>query len=290
MGGPVHIHEVGPRDGLQNERALIPSAVKIRLVDLLSRTGLRHIEATSFVSPKWVPQLADGAEVMAGISRAPGICYSTLVPNAAGLGRALAARVEEIAFFVSASEGFSLKNINATRAESLSRLAPVAAEARAKGLRLRGYVSCVTDCPYDGPVAPAEAAHMARGLADLGCHEISLGDTIGAATPATTGAMLDAVLKVLPAARLAGHFHDTRGRALENVALCLDRGLRSFDGSVAGLGGCPYAPGAPGNLDTGALADFLAAQGFATGIDRQKLEIAADFARNAIREARADVV
>ncbi|MGB8622587.1 MAG: hydroxymethylglutaryl-CoA lyase, partial [Paracoccaceae bacterium] len=241
MGEYVEIFEVGPRDGLQNEKRLIPAADKIALIDMLSRAGFRRIEVASFVSPKWVPQMADGAEVLAGIARAPGVSYAALTPNMKGYERARAAGADEIAIFGSASEGFSRANINASIAESLERFAPVAAAARADGVPVRGYVSCVTDCPYDGPTPPDKVAEVVESLAKIGCYEISLGDTIGKGTPESITAMLRAVLDVAPAGKLAGHYHDTGGRALDNIEASMALGLRVFDAAVGGLGGCPYA-------------------------------------------------
>jgi hydroxymethylglutaryl-CoA lyase len=280
MVDTVTLFEVSPRDGLQNEARQIATADKIRLVDQLSTCGFRHIEVTSFVSPKWVPQMADAAEVMAGIARHAGVSYAALTPNLQGLERALQARVDEVAVFASASESFSQKNINCSIAESLDRFRPVVDRATAEGVRVRGYVSCVTDCPYEGPVAPGAVAHVAEALHRMGCQQISLGDTIGAGTPETIGRMLDAVLDRLPADRLAGHYHDTRGTALRNIAVSLERGLRCFDGSVGGLGGCPYAPGAKGNVATEAVAAFLHAEGFATGLDLDRLSRVALFAQS----------
>ncbi|MGB2892344.1 MAG: hydroxymethylglutaryl-CoA lyase, partial [Albidovulum sp.] len=229
----VEIVEMGPRDGLQNEKRIIPTAEKIVLVDALSLCGFRRIEVASFVSPKWVPQMADGAEVLAGINRAPGVRYAALTPNMKGYEAARAARADEVAIFASASEGFSRANLNCTIEESLDRFRPVAAAARADGIPVRGYVSVVTDCPYDGKVAPAAVARVAASLRDMGCFEISLGDTIGQGRPETVDAMLTAVLAELPASRLAGHFHDTAGRALDNIDAALARGLRVFDAAVA---------------------------------------------------------
>jgi hydroxymethylglutaryl-CoA lyase len=274
----VTIFEVGPRDGLQNEARMIATRDKIELVDLLTACGLKKIEVSSFVSPAAVPQMADAAEVFAGIKRRPGVCYAALTPNLRGYRAAKAAGAGEVAIFASASEGFSRKNINCSIAESFERFAPVMDAARADGMPVRGYVSCVVQCPYDGPVDPQSATTVATRLIDLGCYEISLGDTIGAATPTTVGALLDAVLGQIPAPRLAGHFHDTHGRALDNIALCLERGLRVFDASVAGLGGCPFAPSAPGNVDTGSVVRLLEKRAFATGIDQAKLAEAAKFA------------
>lgn len=276
----AEIFEMGPRDGLQNEKRLIPAADKIRLVDMLSRAGFRRIEVTSFVSPKWVPQMADAADVLAGISRAPGVSYAALTPNLKGYEAARAARASEVAIFASASEGFSRANLNCTIAESLDRFAPVAEAARTDGIPLRGYVSVVTDCPFDGPTPPAQVAKVAAALRDMGCYEISLGDTIGHGTPDTIRAMLEAVLVELPAERLAGHYHDTQGRALENIEASLALGLRVFDAAVGGLGGCPYAPGAAGNVATEAVAARLETLGFDTGLDPAVLDEAAGFARS----------
>ena len=279
MGGTVEIFEVGPRDGLQNEKRAIPVADKIALVDCLSGAGFRRIEGASFVSPKWVPQMADSADVLAGIRRVPGVRYAALTPNMKGLEGALAARADEVAIFGSASEGFSRANINASIAESLERFAPVAEAAKAAGLPVRGYVSCVTDCPYDGAVEPGAVARVAAALFAMGCYEISLGDTIGQGRPETIDAMLAAVLEVVPAGQLAGHYHDTAGRALENIEVSLTRGLRVFDAAVGGLGGCPYAPGAAGNVATEAVHARLLALGYETGLDAGILARAADMAR-----------
>ncbi|MBN2905586.1 MAG: hydroxymethylglutaryl-CoA lyase [Rhodobacteraceae bacterium] len=275
----IEIFEVGPRDGLQNEARPIPTAEKIALIDTLSRAGFRRIEVASFVSPKWVPQMADGAEVLAGIARAPGVRYAALTPNLKGYQRARAARADEIAIFGAASEGFSRANINATIAESLDRFAPVAEAARADGLPMRGYISCVTDCPYDGPTPPGKVAEVAQRLLALGCYEISLGDTIGQGTPESVTAMLNAVLAVVPSDRLAGHFHDTAGRALANIEASLALGLRVFDAAVGGLGGCPYAKGATGNVATEAVAARLAELGYDTGLDLDVIARAAEMAR-----------
>ena len=279
MSRRIEIVEMAARDGLQNEKAIIPSADKIALIDLLSDCGFVRIEATSFVSPKWVPQLADGAEVMAGIKRRPGISYAALVPNMKGYEAAMAAGVAEVAVFLSASEGFSRANLNCSIAESIERARPVAEAARAYGIPLRGYVSCVVQCPYDGPVEPRAVAAVTEQLLRLGCHEVSLGDTIGRARPNEVAAMLDGVLAVAAPENLAGHFHDTGGLALDNIRVALDHGLSVFDASVGGLGGCPYAPGARGNVDTLAVADMLAAEGYETGLDRARLTVAAAFAR-----------
>ena len=278
-GDRVIIYEVGPRDGLQNEKRMIPAADKVRLIDLLSEAGLTKIEATSFVSPKWVPQMADAAEVMAAIRRKPGVTYSALTPNMRGYEGAKAAGVDEVAVFAAASEDFSQKNINCSIEESLERFRPVAEAAKADGIPVRGYVSCVTDCPYSGAVAPDAVADVAKALFDLGCYQVSLGDTIGKGTPETTARMLDAVLDIAKASTLAGHFHDTGGHALDNIAVSLDRGIRTFDSAVGGLGGCPYAPGAKGNVATGRVADFLADRGLQTGLDRGLLSKAETFVK-----------
>ncbi|WP_282158161.1 hydroxymethylglutaryl-CoA lyase [Shimia thalassica] len=275
----VEIFEMGPRDGLQNEKRLIPTSEKIALVDCLSRAGFKRIEVASFVSPKWVPQMADSGEVLAGITRASGVSYAALTPNMRGFEGAVAAQADEIAIFGSASEGFSKANINATIAESLERFAPVAAAAKAANIPVRGYVSCVTDCPYDGATPPAEVAKVAKALLDMGCYEISLGDTIGQGTPETISAMLDAVLQVVPANMLAGHYHDTAARALVNIEASLAKGLRVFDAAVGGLGGCPYAPGAAGNVATESVNDLLVGLGYETGLDAGVLAEAAEMAQ-----------
>ncbi|MGC9447182.1 hydroxymethylglutaryl-CoA lyase [Cereibacter johrii] len=277
--GRVEIFEVGPRDGLQNEARAIPTAEKIALVDALSACGFRRIEVASFVSPKWVPQMADGAEVLAGIGRRPGVTYAALAPNLRGYEAAVAAGAGEIAVFVSASEGFSKANLNCTVAESLARLAPIAEAAGRDGMRFRGYVSMVVDCPFDGPTPPGAVARVAAALRDLGCAEVSLGDTVGRATPEGFDAMLAAVLGEMPPDRLAAHCHDTAGRALQVIDAALERGLRVVDAAVGGLGGCPYAPGAAGNVATEAVAAHLAARGFETGLDPEKLAAAAALAQ-----------
>jgi hydroxymethylglutaryl-CoA lyase len=278
-GNHVRIFEMSPRDGLQNEARLISTKDKIALVDQLSECGFDRIEVTSFVSPKWVPQLADAAEVMAGIRRKPGVGYAVLTPNMKGYEGARAAKADEVAIFAAASEGFSQKNINCSIAESLARFEPVMAAAKADGIPVRGYISCVIDCPYDGPTPPRKVAEVATRLLAMGCYEIGLGDTVGRGTPEGVAAMLDEVLKCVPPHELSGHFHDTGGRALENISVSLERGLRVFDASVGNLGGCPYAPGAKGNVDTLAVAQMLAAKGYETGLDLARLEQVATFAR-----------
>ncbi|KJS42152.1 MAG: hydroxymethylglutaryl-CoA lyase [Roseovarius sp. BRH_c41] len=279
MAEHVEIFEVGPRDGLQNEARHIPTRDKIAFVDCLSDAGFSRIEVASFVSPKWVPQMADSGEVLRGIRRAPGVRYAALTPNMRGLQDALEAGADEVAIFGSASEGFSRANINATIDESLARFAPVMQAAGAEGLRVRGYVSCVVECPYDGPVAPAEVARVAEALWSMGCYEISLGDTIGQGRPEAVGAMLATVTDAVPVDRLAGHFHDTSGRALENIEVALAQGVRVFDAAVGGLGGCPYAPGAAGNVATEEVQARLEALGYETGLDREVLTKAAEMAR-----------
>ncbi|MCX7559413.1 hydroxymethylglutaryl-CoA lyase [Sulfitobacter sp. F26204] len=277
--GPCEIFEVGPRDGLQSETREIAVADKVALVDKLTEAGFRRIECASFVSPKWVPQMAGSGEVMAAITRKEGVRYAALTPNMRGYQDALAAGVDEIAVFGSASEGFSQKNINASIAESLELFAPVLEDARHRDIPVRGYVSCVVECPYDGVVAPAAVAEVADRLFAMGCYEISLGDTTGAGTPDSIARMLLAVRDVVPAGRLAGHYHDTKGHAMANIDASLSLGLRVFDGAVGGLGGCPYAPGAPGNVATEAVNKHLTALGYVTGLDQSVLEEAAAMAQ-----------
>jgi len=263
----VEIYEVGPRDGLQNEAGEISVADKVALIDHLSSAGFRRIEAGSFVSPKWVPQMAGTAEVFAGIERAPHVRYSALTPNLKGFDAAIEATVDEIAVFGSASEGFSKANINASIDESIERFTPVIEAARMIDLPVRGYVSCVVDCPHEGPIDPAAVARVADRLFALGCYEISLGDTLGHGTPETIARMLLAVRDVVPVGRLAGHYHDTGGRAMDNIDASLSLGVRVFDAAVGGLGGCPYAPGAAGNVATEAVAEHLERLGYDTGLD-----------------------
>jgi len=272
----VRIVEVGPRDGLQNEKTDIGTANKIALIDRLSKTGLRSIEATAFVSPKWVPQMADAAEVMAGIARAPGVSYPVLVPNEAGYERARAAGAEEVAVFTAASEAFNLKNTNAGIDESLRRFAPVLARAKADGVKVRGYVSTVLGCPYQGEVPLADVVRVARALREMGCYEISLGDTIGVGTPGKARAMLKAVAGEVPMAALAIHFHDTWGQALANALACLEEGVTVIDSAVSGAGGCPYAKGASGNVASEDVVYMLHGLGIRTGID---LDLLADTGR-----------
>ncbi|WP_170559358.1 hydroxymethylglutaryl-CoA lyase [Ruegeria atlantica] len=279
MDERVEIFEVGPRDGLQNEKREIPVAEKVVLVDCLSRAGFNRIEVASFVSPEWVPQMAGSTDVLAGIKRADGVRYAALTPNMRGYEDALAAKADEIAVFASASEGFSKANINATIEESIERFVPILEAARHIDLPVRGYVSCVTDCPYDGPTPPEKVAEVADRLFSLGCYEVSLGDTIGQGTPDTIAHMLLAVRERVPVTRLAGHFHDTNGRAIDNIDAALALGVRVFDSAVGGLGGCPYAPGAAGNVATEAVATHLERLGYQTGIDLAVIEEAAQMAR-----------
>ena len=267
MPAEVRIVEVGPRDGLQNERVDIGTAAKVELIDRLSRTGLRSIEATAFVSPKWVPQMADAAEVLAGIQRMAGIAYPVLVPNEQGYARARDAGADEVAVFTAASEAFNLRNTNASIAQSLERFAPVLERARADGVRVRGYVSTVLGCPYQGEVPLADVVRVSRSLHAMGCYEISLGDTIGVGTPARARAMLRAVAAEVPMAALAIHFHDTYGQALANVLACLEDGVAVVDSAVSGAGGCPYAKGASGNVASEDVVYMLHGLGIRTGVD-----------------------
>ena len=271
MTRAVRIVEVGPRDGLQNEKAMVSTADKIALIDRLSATGLRSIEATSFVSPKWVPQLADAAEVFAGITRVAGISYPVLVPNEQGYERARSVGVEEIAVFTAASEAFNTRNINASIDESLARFEPVIARAKADGVRVRGYVSTVLGCPYQGAVPLVDVVRVSRRLHAMGCYEISLGDTIGVGTPANARAMLKAVAAEVPMDALAVHFHDTYGQALANILACLEEGVTVIDSAVSGAGGCPYAKGASGNVASEDVVYMLHGMGIETGIDLDAL-------------------
>ena len=267
----VHIVEVGPRDGLQNEKALLPAAVKIELIDRLSATGLKTIEATSFVSPKWIPQLADAADVFTAIRKAEGISYPVLVPNEQGYERARAVGVREIAIFTAASETFSRKNTNASIDESMARFVPVIEQAQADDVTVRGYISTVLGCPYEGDIAVSEVVRVAVRLYQLGCREISLGDTIGVGTPAKARAMLRAVAQEVPMDALAVHFHDTYGQALANILACLEEGVRVVDSAVSGTGGCPYAKGATGNVASEDVIYMLHGMGMTTGVDLDKM-------------------
>jgi hydroxymethylglutaryl-CoA lyase len=263
----VRIVEVGPRDGLQNERQIVPTAVKLELINRLVQAGVKDIEATSFVSPKWVPQMADHVEVMRGLSYEGGTRFSVLTPNLKGVEQALACGAREVAVFASASETFSQRNINCSVSESMERFLPVVEKALRARVKVRGYVSCVAACPYEGDIAPAQVAAVANDLFQMGCHEISLGDTIGAGSPMQILTMLEQVAAGVPVAALAGHYHNTRGTALQSIDASYRFGLRTFDASVSGLGGCPYAPGAKGNVATEDVVDMFQAMGIQTGID-----------------------
>ncbi len=290
MSEPCHICEVGPRDGLQNERAILPAGDKIRFVKLLLAAGLREIEVTSFVSPKWVPQLADAEEVLRGVvgaARESGALLSALVPNEKGLERALACGVGKVAVFTAASEGFARKNINASIAESIARFEPVVRGAHAAGVAVRGYVSCVVRCPYDGPVSPEAVAETAERLLAVGVDELDLGETLGVATADEIARVLERCARVRPLGEIVLHLHDTQGRASECARRAVALGVRSFDASTGGIGGCPYAPGAAGNIATEALDRELTALGYATSIDRAALAEAAGFIASALASARA---
>lgn len=271
MQEKIKIVEVGPRDGLQNESTIVPAKTKIELINRLSKTGLTSIEVTSFVSPKWVPQMADATEVYQGINQQNHIAYPVLVPNMRGLETALSVNVKEITVFGAASEAFSQKNINCSIAESLERFKPVCEKAQAVDIKIRGYISCVLGCPYQGDVPVDKVVEVAQALMDMGCYEISLGDTIGAGTPHEARHMLKTVAQVIPIDQLAAHFHDTRGQALANIYACLEEGVSVIDASVAGLGGCPYAKGATGNVSTENVVYMLDGMGLETGIDLDQL-------------------
>ncbi|OAI47372.1 hydroxymethylglutaryl-CoA lyase [Gammaproteobacteria bacterium SCGC AG-212-F23] len=277
LPGKVKIVEVGPRDGLQNEAEFVPTKVKIELIERLNATGLSVIEATSFVSPKWVPQMADHVEVFQKINKLADISYPVLVPNMQGLEEALQCNVKEIAVFTAASETFTQRNINCSIAESFDRFKPVMDAAKEAHLKIRGYVSCVLGCPYEGEINPQKVAEVAERLYEAGCYEISLGDTIGVGTPLTTQTMLEAVTQKIPTHVLAGHFHDTYGQALVNIYAALTMGIHTFDSSVSGLGGCPYAPGAAGNVATEDLVYMLNGLRIHTGVDLPKLIEVGDF-------------
>jgi hydroxymethylglutaryl-CoA lyase len=267
----VRLVEVGPRDGLQNEKGEVPTAVKVELIERLADAGLPAVEATAFVSPRWVPQMADHTEVLERIRRRPGVDYPVLAPNLKGFEAARAAGAQEVAIFGAASEAFSKKNINCSIAESLERFRPIASESKKYGIRVRGYVSCVLGCPYEGDVPPQRVAEVAAALHEMGCYEVSLGDTIGVGTPGKTKAMIEACAERVPIARLAGHYHDTYGQALANIYASLELGVRTFDASVGGLGGCPYAAGASGNVATEDVVYMMNGLGLRTGVDLAKL-------------------
>ncbi|WP_186103455.1 hydroxymethylglutaryl-CoA lyase [Burkholderia gladioli] len=283
----VKIVEVGPRDGLQNEKSFVPTETKVALVDRLSKAGFRNVEAASFVSPKWVPQMADGAELMAGIARRPGTIYSVLTPNLKGLENALAARADEVVIFGAASEAFSQKNINCSIAESIARFEPVARAAKDAGVRLRGSISCSLGCPYQGEVPVAAVIDVVERFAALGCDEIDIADTIGVGTAAQTRALMAEVARVFPRERLSGHFHDTYGQALANIHAALLEGIEIFHASVAGLGGCPYAKGATGNVATEDVLYLMQGLGIETGIDLGEVVEAGDFISRAIGRENA---
>lgn len=288
-GGFVELCEVGPRDGLQNEKRFVATADKLRYIDLLAHAGFREIEATSFVSPKWVPQLADAEQVLpAAITAHPGTLFSALVPNEKGLERALACGARKVSVFTAASEGFARRNINATVAESIERFRPVVAGAHAAGATVRGYVSCVVACPYDGAIAPDAVRETCVRLADLGVDELDLGDTIGAGHPDDIARMLEACASVRPMHELVLHLHDTGGRAIDCAERALALGVRRFDGSTGGIGGCPYAPGARGNVATEALAELCTRCGYRTSIDRTALAAAAGFIAGVLAKPTAD--
>lgn len=278
----VRIVEVGPRDGLQNEKNIVPANVKVAFINMLSDSGLRTIEAGAFVSPKWVPQMADTAEVFSAITKKTGVSYPVLVPNAKGMESAVAAGVREIAVFAAASESFSQKNINCSIAESIERFRPVIDEAKKHGIAVRGYVSCVLGCPYEGEIAPAAVVHVAKELFGLGCYEISLGDTIGTGTPVKTRLLLQAVKKEIPVQHIAAHFHDTYGQALANLVIALEEGVSVIDSAAAGLGGCPYARGATGNVSTEDVLYMLHGMGIETGVDIEKIASAGRFIAEAV--------
>ncbi|MAJ69505.1 MAG: hydroxymethylglutaryl-CoA lyase [Alteromonadaceae bacterium TMED7] len=292
MGIPQHVSivEVGARDGLQNEKSIVTVDDKIAFINLLSETGLKRIEAGSFVSPKWVPQMADSGNVFTGINKANAIVYSALTPNVKGLDAAIEAGVTEGAGFGAASESFSKKNINCSIDESLQKFEPVIEKAHAHNMRVRGYVSCVMGCPYEGEIAPNAVSKVSKQLLDMGCYEISLGDTIGTGTPTATQRLLDSVLTVLSVDDVAVHFHDTYGQALVNIYAALQYGVASIDSAVAGLGGCPYAKGASGNVATEDVLYMLNGMGIETNIDMQKLLVATDFISKVINKSPASKV
>lgn len=286
----VKIVDVGPRDGLQNQPEQVSLETKVQLVDMLSDSGLKAIEAGAFVSPKWVPQMADSAEVMSRINRKAGVSYPVLAPNLKGYEAAIAAKCDEVAIFGAASESFSQKNINCSIAESLTRFAPVVERAREDGVQVRGYISCVLGCPYEGNVAPEAVAEVAKTLFKMGCYEVSLGDTIGTGTPTKAAAMIDAVSQHVPVEYLAAHFHDTYGQALANLLAVMEKGVAVIDTAVAGLGGCPYAKGASGNVATEDVLYMLKGMGIETGIDLDKILAASRFISGAIGKPPASKV
>lgn len=282
LPGKVKIVEVGPRDGLQNEKQVVPTEIKIELIERLAEAGLPVIEATSFVSPKWVPQMGDNTAVLQGIRRRPGTVYAALTPNLQGFDAAVQAGASEVAIFAAASESFSRKNINCSIAESLKRFEPIVSAASALEIRVRGYVSCVVGCPYEGDIAPEQAASVARTLYDMGCYEVSLGDTIGVGNPASVGRMIEACARKIPVEHLAGHYHDTYGMAIANIHASLQLGMATFDSSLAGLGGCPYAKGASGNVATEDVVYLLHGLGIETGVNLATLAAIGDWISSAL--------
>ena len=286
----VRVVEVGPRDGLQNEPGSVPAEIKIAFIDRLSATGLAAIETTAFVSAKWVPQMADNAQVMAGITRKAGVSYPVLVPNMQGFQAAVKAGATEIAVFAAASESFSQKNINCSISDSLERFRPVIEAAKRSNIAVRGYLSCVLGCPYEGDITPEAVTRVAAALFRMGCYEVSLGDTIGVGTPGRAQILIDAVATEVPREHLAGHFHDTYGQALANILACMERGIATFDSSVAGLGGCPYARGASGNVASEDLLYMLHGLGVETGVDLDALVDTGRFISEALGRRSASKV
>lgn len=290
MSSQVRIVEVGPRDGLQNEKAIVPAAVKIELIQRLIQSGLKSVEVTSFVSPKWVPQMADNTEVLTAVLKKfgnqPQLHFPVLTPNVKGMESAISAGAKEVAIFAAASESFSQKNINCSIAESLQRFEPLMQMATEHGIRVRGYVSCIVQCPYEGEVSPQATASVTKALHDLGCYEVSLGDTVGAGHPDSISRAIEASARHVPVEQLAGHYHDTGLRAIDNIRASLDLGVRVFDSSVAGLGGCPYAPGAAGNVATEKVLGLMQELGIETGIDVQALKACGEWIRSQIQLAR----
>ncbi len=273
----VRLVDVGPRDGLQNEPGVVPTEAKVELIHRLANAGLPAVEATSFVSPKWVPQMADHTEVMRGIQRKPGVSYPVLVPNMKGLDSAIAVGVDEIAGFAAATEAFSQRNTNCSIEESMQRFAPVCEKALVSGMKVRGYISVVLECPFEGPVNPQVVADIAKRLMDMGCYEVSLGDTTGMGTPGKTKLLMETLARDIPPAKLGGHFHDTYGQALANILASMEVGVATFDASIAGLGGCPYSPGATGNVATEDVLYMLDGMGIETGISMDRLLDAAQY-------------
>nr|CAD7407777.1 unnamed protein product [Timema cristinae] len=284
MPAQVRVVEVGPRDGLQNEPGIVPTEIKIELINRLSKSGLKHIEASAFVSPKWIPQMADHREVFHKITKLSDVNYAALVPNLKGFDAAIEAGADEVAIFSAASESFSKKNINCSIKESLARFNEVMEASKRKNIRVRGYVSCIVGCPYEGPIKPMNVVRIAKALYDMGCYEVSLGDTIGVGTPSTIRALLDEVVKHIPIDKLAIHCHDTYGQALVNTLTALEFGISVVDSSVSGLGGCPYAKGATGNLASEDLVYMLNGMGIKTGVNLKLLVDAGNYISNALNK------